>query len=281
MLCTGRRRSSPEDIATAGDAHVERGHLVEVLNIRYSRAEAAEVAGKAFAGTEDKDPEWAMDWVLGPQLPRGDARRIDLTSMLMTVAIVQHGHPRRGLALGIRDGAGKLEALVVARRFNSAPGADSWAMMSSIVTMMSGAMLPFYDGRLPAVFADAKLREQIGTGLNRRGFETIFPMMEEMHAEWAAMPHWYVAIMAVLPDAQGEGKCSTLMRAISRVADAENVPCYLECSGHRNRDVYAHLGYEQKKQYTLPADKEEPGSEDFEEFFAMVRPAQGSTGVPK
>ena len=47
----------------------------------------------------------------------------------------------------------------------------------------------------------------------------------------------------------------------------------LMCSGTRNRDIYAHLGYEQKKQYTLRVEDDETGSVPFEEFFAMVRPA--------
>ena len=86
--------------------------------------------------------------------------------------------------------------------------------------------------------------------------------------------------MAVDPSAQGKGRCGTLMRAVSRMADAEGVPCYLECSGARNRDIYAHLGYEQKRQYTVRVEDDEAGSVPFEEFFAMVRPAATHRPLP-
>ena len=146
-------------------------------------------------------------------------------------------------------------------------------MSTAVVTLLVGGLLPFYDGALPTLYKDSKLRKQMGDAMNKRAFDGAFPKMEEMHKEWANVPHWYVAVMAVDPSAQGQGRCAALMRAVSRMADADGLPCYLECSGTRNRDIYAHLGYEQKKQYTLAVEGDEPGSEPFTEFFAMVRPA--------
>ena len=192
---------------------------------------------------------------------------------MMTFQLVQDGLPRRGIVLATRGAQGEVDAVVVARRHDSAPGADVWALGTAIVTTMAGAMLPCYDGALPTVFADSKMRAQMGNAILKRAFDGCVPKMEEMHKEWADMPHWYVSIMAVDPSAQGKGRCGTLMRAVSRMADAEGVPCFLMCSGTRNRDIYAHLGYEQKKQYTLRVEDDETGSVPFEEFFAMVRPA--------
>jgi GNAT superfamily N-acetyltransferase len=235
--------------------------------------EVSSVVGRAFAGTAKADPERAMHWVLGPQLPLCDPRRVEFLAMFLTVPVLQHGHPRRGLVLATRDAQLKVDAVVVVRRFDSAPGADVWASSTAIVTMLAGAMLPCYDGALPTVYADSKMRAQMGAAINKRAFNGLLPKTEEMHKEWADMPHWYVALMAVDPSAQGKGRCGTLMRAVSRMADAEGVPCYLECSGARNRDIYAHLGYEQKRQYTVRVEDDEAGSVPFEEFFAMVRPA--------
>ena len=249
------------------------GTDIEVLNVRSQRAEIASVIGRAFAGTANADPERGTSWILGPQLPLGDPRRAEFATTLMTVPLVQEGHPRRGIVLATRGAQGEVDAVVVARRHDSAPGADVWALGTAIVTMMAGAMLPCYDGAQPTVFADSKMRAQMGNAILKRADLGFRPMLEETHKEWADMPHWYVSIMAVDPSAQGKRRCGTLMRAVSRMADAEGVPCFLTCAGTRNRDIYAHLGYEQKKQYTVRVDDDEAGSAPFEEFFAMVRPA--------
>ena len=269
--CVQRPRASPGDIAIAGTQ-------IEILNVRWSRAEIADVVGRSFAGTEHTEPEWSMHYVLGPQLrDYSDIRRRELATFWMTVSIVQHGHPRRGWTLGVRNPTdGKLEAVVVVRRFQGDPGADIWAMATAITTMMSGGMLPFYDGKLPQVYADKEMRAQISDAQTTRAFDGLFAKMEEMHKLWASKPHYYVAIMAVGPSSQGTGKCSTLMRAVNRMADAENVDCYLEASGVRNRAIYEKFGYEAKGVYTVGVEKEEEGSEPFKEWFPMVRPAKAA-----
>ena len=258
---------------TSPGAAAIHGTDIEVLNVRTQRAEIASVIGRAFAGTANADPERSTSWILGPQLNLGDPRRVELATYWMTIPLVQDGHPRRGIVLATRGAQGEVDAVVVARCHDSAPGADVWALGTAIVTTMAGAMLPCYDGAQPTVFADSKMRAQMGNAILKRAFDGFLPKTEEMHKEWADMPHWFVSIMAVDPSAQGKRRCGTLMRAVSRMADAEGVPCFLTCAGTRNRDIYAHLGYEQKKQYTVRVDDDEAGSAPFEEFFAMVRPA--------
>ena len=46
--------------------------------------------------------------------------------------------------------------------------------------------------------------------------------------------------------------------------------CYLECAGPRNRQIYEHLGYEMKEQFTLRIKGDEAG---WEEFTDMSRRA--------
>ena len=57
------------------------------------------------------------------------------------------------------------------------------------------------------------------------------------------------------------------------MADADGLPCYLEASGPRNRSIYSHLGYVETEQCAVSVENDEPGSEPYTEFFAMVRPA--------
>ena len=185
------------------------GTDIEVLNVRSQRAEIASVIGRAFAGTANADPERSTSWILGPQLPLGDPRRAEFATTFMTVPLVQDGHPRRGIVLATRGAQGEVDAVVVARRHDSAPGADVWALGTAIVTMMAGAMLPCYDGALPTIYADSKMRAQIAGAIHKRASDGWLPKIEEMHKESADMPHWYVALMAVDPSAQGKGRCGT------------------------------------------------------------------------
>ena len=70
------------------------------------------------------------------------------------------------------------------------------------------------------------------------------------------------------------------MRELSRLADAEGLPCYLEASGEANRELYRHLGYEVVGTYALKYAHDEPAEPDWPDmvhYYAMVRPARAAT----
>ena len=103
--------------------------------------------------------------------------------------------------------------------------------------------------------------------------------MKTGHRKHAPGPHYYVSIVAVDPDRQGGKLCTPLMTTIANMADAEGIPCYLECSGARCRDIYAHYGYEEKECMTLGKGfkpDEKSGYAPYSEFYAMLRPARPS-----
>ena len=78
-------------------------------------------------------------------------------------------------------------------------------------------------------------------------------------------------MLAVDPAHQGKGHGARLCRSVSALADKDGLPCYLECSGPRNRAIYAHLGYEEKGAYEL-RDPEDADAAPYKELYAMVRP---------
>jgi len=67
-------------------------------------------------------------------------------------------------------------------------------------------------------------------------------------------PHVYVTAIAVLPEAQGRGLCSKLMRGINSVADDLGLPCYLECVGEGHVAIYEGFGYEVASRVEISAD---------------------------
>ena len=171
-----------------------------------------------------------LHWILGPQLadradPEGE--RLEILTFFMHFGLVCNGiYPPGGAVFGSIDGNGKLAAVNIVRLHRSgytSPGwwEKMWEMRILLEQMWSGS--------LPAVFANSKrksLQQHIDTRVKKVFDETLY----KLHARYAPGPHYYVAIMSTLPENQGQGHCSKLMRALNRAADLDGLPCYLECT---------------------------------------------------
>lgn len=67
--------------------------------------------------------------------------------------------------------------------------------------------------------------------------------MEWRHARDVREPHYYVRDVGVLPDMQGKGLGSALMRPTLDLCDREGLPAYLEASSERSAALYERLGF--------------------------------------
>ncbi len=63
--------------------------------------------------------------------------------------------------------------------------------------------------------------------------------------EWRHVrgPHYYVRDIGVLPDTQGQGLGSALLRPTLERCDREGLPAYLEASNERSAALYERLGF--------------------------------------
>jgi GNAT superfamily N-acetyltransferase len=57
-------------------------------------------------------------------------------------------------------------------------------------------------------------------------------------------PHHYLSLLGVIPDRQGAGIGSALLRSVLDGADRLHVPAYLEATSPRNRSLYERHGFE-------------------------------------
>ena len=110
---------------------------------------------------------------------------------------------------------------------------------------------------------------------HRQAAERAHKSTKSMKQEHAAGPHYYISAVAVDPSVQGTKLGSKLMAAVAAMADADGLPCYTEVSGS-TRDVYAHLGYEEKAVYTVAIAGDEAEHAPFGELYAMVRTPKGA-----
>jgi len=83
--------------------------------------------------------------------------------------------------------------------------------------------------------------------LPKESRERFFRMMHDIdkaHSELMPDPHWYLWVLGVAPEAQGQGIGRALLVPILERAAADGVPCYLETQTDRNVAFYKKCGFE-------------------------------------
>jgi GNAT superfamily N-acetyltransferase len=74
---------------------------------------------------------------------------------------------------------------------------------------------------------------------------------EKLHPK---VPHWYLAVIGVEPDRQGEGLGGKLLDVVLDRLDTTQVPAYLETSTEGNVAWYRHHGFELQHEVRPAAD---------------------------
>jgi ribosomal protein S18 acetylase RimI-like enzyme len=73
--------------------------------------------------------------------------------------------------------------------------------------------------------------------------------LERHHPE---EPHWYLAILGVAPDRQGQGLGSALLAHMLARCDADHLGAYLETSNQHNLRLYRRHGFQVRDQFDIP-----------------------------
>ncbi len=77
---------------------------------------------------------------------------------------------------------------------------------------------------------------------------------EDKHRHYMEGDHWYLLSLAVDPSHQGKGLGSALIREVTLRADEQRLPCYLESSTTRSRDLYQRHGFQVVEEVTAGPD---------------------------
>jgi ribosomal protein S18 acetylase RimI-like enzyme len=115
-----------------------------------------------------------------------------------------------------------------------------------------GVSLLFRPGEYPAPFfatvmqAPGPILAGLGTALRciRADYE-----MRKRHPHYR---HWYLWMLGVSPERQGQGVGSALLKALSARAEADRVPCYLETDKASSVKIYERHGYRVEAEEVLP-----------------------------
>lgn len=73
-------------------------------------------------------------------------------------------------------------------------------------------------------------------------FRILGELMEMAHPRKRA--HWYLNVIATLPDQQGQGLGAEAIRPVLDRCDADGIPAYLESSNPRNLTLYRRHGFD-------------------------------------
>ena len=68
-----------------------------------------------------------------------------------------------------------------------------------------------------------------------------------LQAERPLLPHWYLALLGVDPDWQGQGLGGRLLEAFLALADRDGAPAYLECDREASLLVYTRRGFVERE----------------------------------
>lgn len=90
---------------------------------------------------------------------------------------------------------------------------------------------------------------------------------DNCHHHFPDEPVWYLKLLGVDPEGQGQGIGSTLLRESLRELDEDGLPAYLETGTERNVRFYERFGFEVRKAEVQLA----PGSTP---HWTMIRPAR-------
>ena len=108
---------------------------------------------------------------------------------------------------------------------------------------LSGAALSLPPGawRVPL---HATLMEGRAFGVNLCRAARLGATIEWRHRRNVRGPHYYVRDVGVLPQMQGKGLGSALLRPTLERCDREGLPAYLEASSERSAALYERLGFQ-------------------------------------
>ena len=94
---------------------------------------------------------------------------------------------------------------------------------------------------------------RVGFGYLPR-FLRMVRQMEELHKRDVPKLHWYLMILGVEPERQGQGVGSALIEPGLARADRDRLPCYLETAKEINVDFYKKHGFEVLREVPLGGD---------------------------
>lgn len=182
------------------------------IKVRRARESEAEQVKSVIARAFDDDP--FANWAVAQ-----DARRARRVYDFMGLAYeIMAGHNETYTVEGVEGAA-----------LWAPPGKSKVGMMQQM-RMLPGIVRATTVRRLPTVM---------------RGFNAV----EKVHPH---EPHWYLGVLGVDPEKQGQGIGTALMQPVLEMCDRDGMPAYLESSKEKNVPLYERNGFRVTQVFDIP-----------------------------
>ncbi|KAF1938202.1 hypothetical protein EJ02DRAFT_29741 [Clathrospora elynae] len=95
-----------------------------------------------------------------------------------------------------------------------------------------------------------RLNYRLSAEGKRRFFDEFLPLLHDtMHTTLGQQEYeaWYLVYLGTKPSGRGKGHARKLVEHVTRLADGEGRPCYLESSNACNPAIYRKFGFEERR----------------------------------
>lgn len=130
--------------------------------------------------------------------------------------------------------------------------------------------------RGPPILDSLRMMPAIGQLAGWRRLRTVtdaIAELEKRHRHHVPQSHFYLSALGVVPERQGEGIGTALIKPVLDRCDRDDVTAYLETATARNVLLYERLGFDVVEELTLPGTDVHG--------WLMVRAARPSTRGPR
>lgn len=99
-----------------------------------------------------------------------------------------------------------------------------------------------------------RLNFRLSSEGKRRFFDEFMPLLHDtMHTTLGEreLEAWYLVYLGTKPSGRGKGHARKLIEHVTKLADGEGRPCYLESSNVANPPIYRKFGFEETRRINL------------------------------
>jgi GNAT superfamily N-acetyltransferase len=229
---------------------------------------------ESFAGTSETNGEPIFNWVMERGVPKellmqGEPFRRAFNYFVVAMMIAEI-YAKKGMAFCNLSPKGDIMSSVVIREFEPVKETSWFTKLQNSIRETMVIFKCIATKKMSTLFTEKKYKAD--SDLIKKQADAIKSL--ENHAKYGpSEKHWYVNIVATAPASQGQGVGSEMMRLVSKLADEQEMDCYLECSSESNLNFYKKFGYKLVKTAVIPDLKDGLNPLD---FHLMVRKHAGN-----
>ena len=261
------------DNGSSGKGEEQQLH---VWNTKPNYDETRHFFGKSFAGTTEVPGEPVCDWMVN-QLFEDEAtawytkeKHREAFSFFMSFPLYESFHLHQPLIVQKKDTKTDdiISTAVILEYDRQRETSRLYKIRKGWNTFRAAVNLVAYKEGLPELLKSNHKDDGKRVGKKAEAAIGAFKKYHKNHGPTGK--HWYIYMVGVNPDYNGQGYGGELMRKVGSLADEVGMMCYLEC-GARNQPFYEKMGYEVVAKHVI-SDPDDTSGMPLEAYVMIRHP---------